>query len=79
MQKDISRRTYEFGLRIIKLCRKLPTNRVSAAICSQLVRSGTSIGANLEEAKDAMSRADFSKSTIIALKEAREIFNKNTC
>ena len=52
----------------------MPADRVSGAICSQLIRSGTSIGANLEEAKDAMSRADFSKSTIIALKEARETF-----
>jgi four helix bundle protein len=74
MLMSIRERAYSFGLKIIIYCRKMPTDKVSGAICSQLVRSGTSIGANLEEAKDAMSRADFIKSTIIALKEARETF-----
>ena len=74
MQLSIRERAYNFGLKIIIFCRRMPADRVSGAICSQLIRSGTSVGANLEEAKDAMSRADFSKSTIIALKEARETF-----
>ena len=74
MQKDIRDRTYIFGIRIINFCRKLPSDRVSGAICSQLVRSGTSIGANTEEAQDAMSRADFVKTLSIALKEARETY-----
>lgn len=63
---------YEFGVKVIKLCQELPKNSVGFAISGQLVRSATSIGANIEEAQDAMSRADFLKCMNIALKEARE-------
>jgi len=74
MGKDIRERTYAFGLKVVTLCRVMPSDRVSSALCSQLVRSGTSIGANVEEAQDGMSRADFLKSMTIALKEARETY-----
>lgn len=65
-------KSYEFSLMIIRLCLELPKNSVGYAVSSQLVRSGTSIGANIEEAQDAMSRADFTKCMSISLKEARE-------
>lgn len=65
-------RSYEFGVGIVRLCLGLPRNAVGFAVTDQLVRSGTSIGANVEEAQDAMSRADFLKCMNIALKEARE-------
>mgnify|MGYP001609319771 CR=1 FL=1 len=65
-------KSYEFSLVIVQLCLELPKNSVGYAISSQLVRSGTSIGANIEEAQDAMSRADFAKCMSISLKEARE-------
>jgi len=49
-------------------------NRINEALCRQLVKAGTSIGANLEEASAAQSRADFVSKCSIALKEARETY-----
>ena len=48
---DIRARTYQFSLRIIKLCRALGNDNVGRVLFNQLLRSGTSIGANVEEAK----------------------------
>jgi four helix bundle protein len=60
-------------VQIVTLCRALdrqePTSRILA---SQLLRSGTSVGANLEEAQAGQSRADFLSKCSIACKEARE-------
>jgi four helix bundle protein len=71
--RDICERTFAFAVRIVKLCRemdKVPgTNRLLAR---QLLRAGTSIGANVEEAQAAQSKADFINKYAIALKEARE-------
>jgi four helix bundle protein len=52
----------------------LPKNPVGNALANQLVRSGTSIGANIEEAQSAMSKKDFIRSMHISLKEARETY-----
>jgi four helix bundle protein len=71
-EKDISERTFSFGLRIIKLVLSLPRNSVGNALGNQIIRSGTSIGANIEEAQDALSKKDFIHSMTISLKEARE-------
>jgi four helix bundle protein len=71
--KDIRERTFEFALRIIKLCNEL--NRkpgVCRDISRQLLRAGTSVGANTEEAQAAQSKPDFISKNSIALKEARE-------
>lgn len=68
---DICNRTFLFALRIIKLSTALRTNR-QYSLADQVLRSGTSIGANVEEAQDAATRKDFIKSMVIALKEARE-------
>jgi four helix bundle protein len=71
--KDIRDRSFEFAVRIVKLCQHLDTMPgVGRTLGQQLIRSGTSIGANLEEAKAAQSRADFVHKNSIALKEARE-------
>ena len=71
--KDIRDRSFEFAVRIVKLCQHLDkTPGVGRTLGQQLIRSGTSIGANLEEAKAAQSRADFIHKNSIALKEARE-------
>lgn len=73
MQVDITNRTFEFALRIVKLCRLLDKNCiVHRALVNQLIRSGTSIGANIEEAQSGQSRADFTSKVSIACKEARE-------
>jgi four helix bundle protein len=67
----IKKRTYEFALRIIDLYRML----ISAneyVLSKQLLKAGTSIGANVEEAIAGQSRADFLSKMSIASKEARE-------
>ena len=71
--KDIRERTFEFALRIIKLCNEL--NRkpgVCRDISRQLLKAGTSVGGNTEEAQAAQSKPDFISKNSIALKEARE-------
>jgi four helix bundle protein len=71
--RDIHERVFEFACRIVRLHRALTrrrgTDRVAA---NQLLRAGTSIGANLEEANAAQSKPDFIAKTRISLKEARE-------
>ena len=71
--ENIQERTFIFAGRIVRLYQYLmKQNRMNDALSRQLVRSGTSIGANLEEANAAQSRADFISKCHIALKEARE-------
>jgi four helix bundle protein len=67
----IRKRSYQFALRIIKLCLWLRDNK-HYEISNQLLRSGTSIGANVEEALAGHSRKDFLYKMTIASKEARE-------
>lgn len=69
---DIQQRTFAFGLNIIKSSEHLPHNQVGKIMCNQLVRSGTSIGANLEETTAASSKPDFIYKANISLREARE-------
>jgi len=64
-------KSYAFALNIIKLCRKLK-ERHEYVFARQLLKSGTSIGANVEEAVGAQSRKDFFMKITIAYKEARE-------
>lgn len=60
-KKDLPERTFEFARRVVELCRVLDqTPGVSRTLATQLLRSGTSIGANVEEGQAAQSRADFS-------------------
>jgi len=70
---DIVERSFEFAVRIVRLCRFLETqDRVSRTLANQLLRAGTSIGANIEEAQAGQSKADFTAKMAIARKEARE-------
>ena len=72
-KRDLPPRTFEFARRIVELCRTLDqTPGVSRTLANQLLRSGTSIGANVEEAQAGQSRADFVAKAYIACKEARE-------
>jgi four helix bundle protein len=57
---------------VLRLVGQLPKTQTSRAIADQLLRSGTSVGANVHEARSAESRADFVHKMQIALKEARE-------
>ena len=72
MKKDINERTYNFALRIIKLVRLLPKETAAFVIGRQLVASGTSIAANVEEAQGAFSKDDFIYKMQTAYKEALE-------
>ena len=71
-EKDILHRTYNFGLMVIKFSRTLTNTRESHILAKQLIRSATSVGANVEEANASSSKADFVNKMNIALKEARE-------
>lgn len=71
--RDIQDRAFRFACRVVKLhghlCSMKPAYR---SLSQQLLRSATSVGANLEEADAGQSRADFLSKIRIALKEARE-------
>lgn len=62
----------QFAVDIVHLCTDIKENRKSNALLNQLLRSGTSIGANIHEANYAASRADFINKFQIALKECYE-------
>jgi four helix bundle protein len=71
--ENIRDRAFDFACRIIRLYKyMIKQDHTNDILCRQLVRAGTSIGANLEEADAAQSRADFISKCNIALKEARE-------
>ena len=73
MKSDLPKRTFEFARFIVKLCQTLEKQPgTSRTLSAQLLRSGTSIGANVEEAQAAQSKADFISKYRIACKEARE-------
>ncbi|MFH1375170.1 MAG: four helix bundle protein [Patescibacteria group bacterium] len=69
---DIGKRTYKFVLDVIKLTEEFPKTTASYVIQKQLIRSVTSIGANLVEASYAASRKDFTNFNRYALKSAHE-------
>jgi four helix bundle protein len=70
---DIRVRTFEFAVRMVRLSQQLDAQPgVGRTLSKQLLRAGTSVGANVEEAQAGQSRADFLSKYAIALKEARE-------
>ena len=72
LKDDLKERCYKFSLEIIRLAEKLPKRRSSKVIAEQLIRSATSIGANLFEARAASSRLEFKRFYEVALKSANE-------
>ena len=68
----IKDKSYDFALHIIKIVQKIRNQHNEYALTGQLIRSGTSIGANIEEAVGAQSRNDFLHKISVAYKEARE-------
>ena len=71
--RHIQDRTIDFAVRIVELCKFLDLQGgVAGVLYKQLIRSGTSIGANVREAQSAQSDKDFLHKLEIALKEARE-------
>lgn len=69
---NLEDRTAKFGENIIKFCKSLRQDSISAPLINQLVRSSTSIGANYMEANGASSKQDFRNKIFICKKESQE-------
>ena len=72
MDNAVEIKSFQFAVRIVKLCRHIRDAKKEYTLTKQLLRSGTSIGANVAEAQQAQSRPDFIAKLSIALKEAVE-------
>ena len=69
---DLEERTAVFGEGVIRLAKAVPQNPISVPLISQLVRAGTSVGANYGEANDAESKKDFRHKIGLCRKESKE-------
>ena len=69
---ELERRTKVFGVKILSFVAALPRNRVTDTLGTQLLRSGTSLGANYREANRAQTRSDFIHKISLVEKEAAE-------
>ncbi|MBR3875906.1 MAG: four helix bundle protein [Clostridia bacterium] len=72
--KNIEEKSFEFSVRIVNLYKFLTEEKKEHIMSKQVLRSGTSIGANVAEAQKAQSRPDFNAKLNIALKEANETY-----
>lgn len=73
LQSNLRLRTFKFACATVRLCRRLAASPgIPRQMSAQMLRSGTSVGANLEEAKSAHTRREFACKLGIALREARE-------
>jgi four helix bundle protein len=69
---DIRERIFNFSLRVFEISDMLPQKREGDIVKTQFVSSGTSIGANMEEADGSVTKKDFLNKVVIARKEAKE-------
>lgn len=74
MNNIIEKKSFEFAIRIVNLYKHLTTEKKEFVMSKQLLKSGTSIGANISEGEQAQSKADFHSKMCIALKEANETY-----
>ncbi len=72
MENVIEIKSFDFAVRTVNLYKYLTENKKEFVLSKQLLRSGTSIGANVAEAQKGQSKADFNAKMNIALKEANE-------
>ena len=72
MERIVQKKSVQFAVRIVKLCKYLREEQNEYILTKQILRSGTSIGANIAEAQQAQSKSDFVHKMSIALKEASE-------
>ena len=72
MGNVIEQKSFQFAVRIVKLCKYIRKSKHEVTLAAQLLRAGTSIGANVAESQQAQSRADFVSKLNIALKETSE-------
>jgi len=78
--QDIRERTFQFAVRIVKLCQHLDQKpAVPRTLSNQLLKAGTSVGANVEEAQGGQSRSDFISKNAIALKEGAKLIFGCVC
>ncbi len=69
---DLEKRTLDFSRKLITFCNLCPKSITTIPLINQLIRSGTSIGANYREANGASSRKDFQNKIFICKKESKE-------
>ena len=72
MSSPLQDRSKAFALEIIKVCKEIKASKRESVLTNQLIRSGTSVGANIREAMYAHGKADFIAKLQIALKECSE-------
>ena len=72
MQNVVVEKSLEFAIRMVKLFQYLEREKKEYVLSKQILRSGTSIGANVREATQGLSKKDFTAKMSIALKEAHE-------
>jgi len=68
----LKQKSYEFSVQIVKFCQAMSKNKNVYVVINQLLKAGTSVGANIREAEFAQSKNDFISKMSIALKEANE-------
>lgn len=68
----VLQKSMDFAVRIVRLYKYLSNEKMESVLSKQLLRCGTSIGANLYEAQESVSQKEFEAKVYIALKEARE-------
>ena len=69
---DLETRTLKFSTELVIFCKSCPKDAVTLPLMNQLIRAGTSIGANYREANGASSKKDFQNKIFICKKEAKE-------
>ena len=74
MENIIESKSFEFAIRIVNLYKYLSTEKQEYVLSKQLLKSGTSIGANIAEAQKAQTKPDFNSKMNISLKEANETY-----
>lgn len=74
MENIIEEKSFDFAVRIVKLYRHMSKSKNEHILSVQLLKSGTSIGANVSEAQKAQTKPDFNSKMTIALKEANETY-----
>ena len=74
MSSIIEKKSFEFAIRTVNLYKHLITEKKEYVISKQLLKSGTSIGANVSEGEQGQTKADFHSKMCIALKESNETY-----
>jgi four helix bundle protein len=72
MEKEIKLRSYQFSLSVIRVLKKIKYDSLNSVVIKQLMRSASSVGANIVEAKNSSSRLEFKRYYEIGLKSCNE-------